>query len=91
MTQEEFNEIILQYKMENPNFVSAAVWNIEESKEPDSINVKVALTKKIVDGDTKFKVHFLGKSLTQNNKDCIVGAIIKLNEGLLSRLDKNDK
>lgn len=91
MTQAEFNEIILQYKMENPNFVSDATWSIEDSKEPDSINVKVAITKKIVNGDVNFEVHLSGKSLTQNNEDCVVGAISKLNEELLSKLAKNDK
>lgn len=91
MTQAEFNEIIRQYKMENPDFVSDAVWSIEDSKEPDSINVKVAITKKIVNGDTNFEVHISGKSLTQNNEGCIVGAISKLNEVLLSKLAKNDK
>lgn len=91
MTQAEFNEIILQYKMENPNFVSDAIWSIEDSKEPDSINVKVAITKNIVNGDVNFEVHLSGKSLTQNNEDCVVGAISKLNEELLSKLAKNDK
>ena len=91
MTQAEFNEIILQYKMENPNFVSDAIWSIEDSKELDSINVKVAITKKIVNGDVNFEVHLSGKSLTQNNEDCVVGAISKLNEELLSKLAKNDK
>lgn len=91
MTQAEFNEIILQYKMENPNFVSDAIWSIEDSKEPDSINVKVAITKKIVNGDVNFEVHLSGKSLTQNNEDCVVGAISKLNEELLSKLAKNNK
>lgn len=91
MTQAEFNEILLQYKMENPNFVSDAIWSIEDSKEPDSINVKVAITKKIVNGDVNFEVHLSGKSLTQNNEDCVVGAISKLNEDLLSKLAKNDK
>lgn len=91
MTQAEFNEIILQYKMENPNFVSDAIWSIEDSKEPDSINVKVAITKNIVNGDVNFEVHLSGKSLTQNNEDCVVCAISKLNEELLSKLAKNDK
>ncbi len=91
MTQAEFNEIILQYKMENPNFVSDAIWSIEDSKELDSINVKVAITKKIVNGDVNSEVHLSGKSLTQNNEDCVVGAISKLNEELLSKLAKNDK
>ena len=91
MTQAEFNEIILQYKMENPNFVSDAIWSIEDSKAPDSINVKVAITKKTVNGDMSFEVHLSGKALTQSNEDCVVGAISKLNEELLSKLAKNDK
>ena len=38
-----------------------------------------------------FEVHLSGKALTQSNEDCVVSAISKLNEELLSKLAKNDK
>ena len=86
MTQEEFNKLLFDIKLKNPDLiVPNAIWSISESKEPDSIHVNVALICKIADGN---KENLSLKSLTKNNEASVVSAILKLNEELLSDLNK---
>ena len=89
MTQEEFNKLLFNIKLKDPDLIAPnVIWSINESKEPDSIYVNVGLTCKITDDNKENEELFSIKSLTKNNEDSIVSAIIELNEKLLSDLNK---
>ena len=86
MTQEEFNKLLFNIKLKYPDLIAPnAKWSISESKEPDSIYVNVALICKITDDN---KENLSLKSLTKNDEDSVGSAILKLNEELLSDLNK---
>lgn len=86
MTKDKFKEIIQRCCNEKVDFVKEAKWDLLESEEPNSVDVKVSIIKQIFVNAKKNQIIISGTSRTQDSPECIQSAIEALNEQLLSKL-----
>lgn len=86
MTEDKFKEIIQRCCNEKADFVKEAKWDLLESEEPNSVDVKVSIIKQIFVNAKKNQIIISGTSRTQDSPECIQSAIEALNEQLLSKL-----
>lgn len=86
MTKQSFDEIIHRCCKESSDFIQQAKWELLESDEPNSVEVKVSIVKTTITDNNTIKILIMGTSRTQDSIESVENAIGALNQNLLPQL-----